>query len=235
VAVLGRRWVGWNGEHSGLADCPQAAVLAGTSPALLQSLTSARGGRGHWSGPPARSPAGGSTSTTPTTSGAGGGCGHPRDRVVDHRDAGPAWSGPQRTSFPPVIWPVEVRRPGAWGRRSAGVRRGGRGPPLLRALRGVGRAGGEPRDGDLSSPGGTGRARRFLSSRRCCSGGSAGPARAGRPRAGRQVAVGRARAHPQTGRYVADRQRFALAGEGGQDEQAQEQRARQPGFSARAS
>ncbi len=38
VAVLGRRWVGWNGEHSGLADCPQAAVLAGTSPALLQSL-----------------------------------------------------------------------------------------------------------------------------------------------------------------------------------------------------
>ncbi len=38
VAALGRRWVGWNGEHSGLADSPQAAVLAGTSPALLQSL-----------------------------------------------------------------------------------------------------------------------------------------------------------------------------------------------------
>ena len=38
VAVLGRRWVGWNGEDSPLADCPEAAVLAGTSPALLQSL-----------------------------------------------------------------------------------------------------------------------------------------------------------------------------------------------------
>jgi len=38
VAVLGRRWVGWDGEHSPLADCPEARVLAGTSPALLQSL-----------------------------------------------------------------------------------------------------------------------------------------------------------------------------------------------------
>ncbi len=38
VAVLGRRWVGWNGEHSGLGDCPDPAVLAGTTPALLQSL-----------------------------------------------------------------------------------------------------------------------------------------------------------------------------------------------------
>ncbi len=38
VAVLGRRWVGWDGEHSPLADCPPAGVLAGTSPALLQSL-----------------------------------------------------------------------------------------------------------------------------------------------------------------------------------------------------
>ena len=38
VAALGRRWVGWNGEHSPLGDCPEAAVLAGTSPALLQSL-----------------------------------------------------------------------------------------------------------------------------------------------------------------------------------------------------
>ena len=38
VAVLGRRWVGWNGEHSPLGDCPGAAVLAATSPALLQSL-----------------------------------------------------------------------------------------------------------------------------------------------------------------------------------------------------
>jgi len=38
VAVLGRRWIGWNGEHSRLADCPEAGVLAGTTPALLQSL-----------------------------------------------------------------------------------------------------------------------------------------------------------------------------------------------------
>jgi 3-methyladenine DNA glycosylase/8-oxoguanine DNA glycosylase len=38
VASLGRRWVGWNGEHSRLADLPSAAALAGTSPALLQSF-----------------------------------------------------------------------------------------------------------------------------------------------------------------------------------------------------
>jgi 3-methyladenine DNA glycosylase/8-oxoguanine DNA glycosylase len=38
VAVLGRRWVGWDGERSPLGDCPGAGVLAGTSPALLQSL-----------------------------------------------------------------------------------------------------------------------------------------------------------------------------------------------------
>jgi len=38
VAVLGRRWVGWDGEHSPLGDCPEAGVLAATRPALLQSL-----------------------------------------------------------------------------------------------------------------------------------------------------------------------------------------------------
>jgi 3-methyladenine DNA glycosylase/8-oxoguanine DNA glycosylase len=38
AAVLGRSWIGWNGEHSALADCPQAVILAGTSQALLQSL-----------------------------------------------------------------------------------------------------------------------------------------------------------------------------------------------------
>ncbi len=38
VAVLGRRWIGWEGERSPLGDCPEPGVLANTSPALLQSL-----------------------------------------------------------------------------------------------------------------------------------------------------------------------------------------------------
>jgi len=38
VAALGRRWVGWDGGHSTLADIPAAERLAGTSPALLQSF-----------------------------------------------------------------------------------------------------------------------------------------------------------------------------------------------------
>lgn len=38
VATLGRRWVGWDGGHSRLADLPTAEVLAGTSPALLESF-----------------------------------------------------------------------------------------------------------------------------------------------------------------------------------------------------
>jgi 3-methyladenine DNA glycosylase/8-oxoguanine DNA glycosylase len=38
VAVLGRRWIGWDGGHSRMADLPAAAVLAGTAPALLQSF-----------------------------------------------------------------------------------------------------------------------------------------------------------------------------------------------------
>ena len=38
VAALGRRWVGWDGDHSTLADMPDAERLAGTSPALLQSF-----------------------------------------------------------------------------------------------------------------------------------------------------------------------------------------------------
>lgn len=38
VAALGRRWVGWDGSHSTLADMPAAERLAGTSPALLQSF-----------------------------------------------------------------------------------------------------------------------------------------------------------------------------------------------------
>ncbi len=38
VAALGRRWVGWDGGHSTLADMPEADRLAGASPALLQSF-----------------------------------------------------------------------------------------------------------------------------------------------------------------------------------------------------
>jgi 3-methyladenine DNA glycosylase/8-oxoguanine DNA glycosylase len=38
VAALGRRWVGWDGAHSTLADMPDPARLAGTPPALLQSF-----------------------------------------------------------------------------------------------------------------------------------------------------------------------------------------------------
>jgi DNA-3-methyladenine glycosylase II len=38
VAHLGRRWTGWDGERSRLADLPTASALAGTSPALLQSF-----------------------------------------------------------------------------------------------------------------------------------------------------------------------------------------------------
>jgi 3-methyladenine DNA glycosylase/8-oxoguanine DNA glycosylase len=38
VAALGRRWVGWDGGHSTLADMPGAERLAGTAPALLQSF-----------------------------------------------------------------------------------------------------------------------------------------------------------------------------------------------------
>jgi 3-methyladenine DNA glycosylase/8-oxoguanine DNA glycosylase len=38
VGALGRRWVAWDGGHSTLADLPEVGVLAGTSPALLQSF-----------------------------------------------------------------------------------------------------------------------------------------------------------------------------------------------------
>jgi 3-methyladenine DNA glycosylase/8-oxoguanine DNA glycosylase len=38
VAALGRRWVGWDGGHSTLADMPEADRLARTSPALLESF-----------------------------------------------------------------------------------------------------------------------------------------------------------------------------------------------------
>jgi 3-methyladenine DNA glycosylase/8-oxoguanine DNA glycosylase len=38
VAALGRRWVGRDGLDNGLRDLPTAAVLANTSPALLQSF-----------------------------------------------------------------------------------------------------------------------------------------------------------------------------------------------------
>jgi 3-methyladenine DNA glycosylase/8-oxoguanine DNA glycosylase len=38
VAALGRRWVGWDGGHSNLADMPKPERLAGTAPALLQSF-----------------------------------------------------------------------------------------------------------------------------------------------------------------------------------------------------
>jgi 3-methyladenine DNA glycosylase/8-oxoguanine DNA glycosylase len=38
LAVLGRRCAGWNGPPERLADLPDASVLAGTAPALLESL-----------------------------------------------------------------------------------------------------------------------------------------------------------------------------------------------------
>jgi 3-methyladenine DNA glycosylase/8-oxoguanine DNA glycosylase len=38
VGALGRRWVGWDGGHSTLADMPAAECLAGASTALLQSF-----------------------------------------------------------------------------------------------------------------------------------------------------------------------------------------------------
>jgi 3-methyladenine DNA glycosylase/8-oxoguanine DNA glycosylase len=38
VGALGRRWVGWDGGHSTLADMPLPERLAGTPPALLESF-----------------------------------------------------------------------------------------------------------------------------------------------------------------------------------------------------
>ncbi|HMH46407.1 MAG TPA: hypothetical protein VK538_01720 [Solirubrobacteraceae bacterium] len=38
LAVLGRRWVGWNGAESTLRDLPTPAALAGAAPALLESF-----------------------------------------------------------------------------------------------------------------------------------------------------------------------------------------------------
>lgn len=38
LAVLGRRWIGWDGAASPLRDLPTAAALAGTAPALLESF-----------------------------------------------------------------------------------------------------------------------------------------------------------------------------------------------------
>ena len=43
VAVLGRRWNGWDGTPDGLRDLPETTVLAGTEPALLESFDLARG------------------------------------------------------------------------------------------------------------------------------------------------------------------------------------------------
>ncbi len=43
VAALGRRSVGWDGAESTLRDLPAASVLAGTTPALLQSFDLAAG------------------------------------------------------------------------------------------------------------------------------------------------------------------------------------------------
>ncbi|HWX97574.1 MAG TPA: hypothetical protein VNZ01_12085 [Solirubrobacteraceae bacterium] len=43
LAVLGRRWVGWDGAPDGLRDLPATSVLAGTEPALLESLDLAQG------------------------------------------------------------------------------------------------------------------------------------------------------------------------------------------------
>jgi len=38
LGALGRRWVGWDGSHSTLADMPRPERLAGTPPALLESF-----------------------------------------------------------------------------------------------------------------------------------------------------------------------------------------------------
>jgi DNA-3-methyladenine glycosylase II len=38
LAVLGRRWIGWDGAASTLRDLPSAESLAGTAPALLESF-----------------------------------------------------------------------------------------------------------------------------------------------------------------------------------------------------
>jgi 3-methyladenine DNA glycosylase/8-oxoguanine DNA glycosylase len=38
LAVLGRRWVGWDGAQSTLRDLPTPAALAGAAPALLESF-----------------------------------------------------------------------------------------------------------------------------------------------------------------------------------------------------
>jgi 3-methyladenine DNA glycosylase/8-oxoguanine DNA glycosylase len=38
VGALGRRWIGWDGGHSTLADMPLPGRLAGTPPALLESF-----------------------------------------------------------------------------------------------------------------------------------------------------------------------------------------------------
>ncbi len=43
LAVMGRRWVGWDGGASQLRDLPEPAALAGTAPALLESLDLAAG------------------------------------------------------------------------------------------------------------------------------------------------------------------------------------------------
>jgi 3-methyladenine DNA glycosylase/8-oxoguanine DNA glycosylase len=43
VAALGRRSAGWSGSDGGLRDLPEAAVLAGTEPALLESFDLAHG------------------------------------------------------------------------------------------------------------------------------------------------------------------------------------------------
>jgi 3-methyladenine DNA glycosylase/8-oxoguanine DNA glycosylase len=43
VASLGRSGAGWDGAHDGLRDLPDAVVLAGTAPALLESFDLAAG------------------------------------------------------------------------------------------------------------------------------------------------------------------------------------------------
>ena len=119
VAALGRRWVGWDGGHSTLADMPAAERLAGTSPALLQSFDlagcraltlSARraGGRPRPGRPVGRAPRGRLAAAARD----------PRHRLVDCRDARAARAGPPRPAPGGRPEPAEARRPDAVGRRS---------------------------------------------------------------------------------------------------------------------
>ena len=153
VAALGRRWVGWDGGHSTLADMPLPERLAGTPPALLESFDLAGCRADH-----ARQ---------------GGARGGARPRRPARRASRARLA---RLRAIPGIgpWTVEMMALHGQGRHdqlpagdlgllrfagrvlsrrgSAGVRGGTAGARAVRALRRVGRAGGRPRDRALSAP-----------------------------------------------------------------------------------